>query len=84
MTVDESIRKLLGKRIRGVVLKQRGTTPKGQLFLLLDDCSYFEFYSTEGVISGTKQGVCGGDIESVREYMADSASITREYLEEPS
>ncbi len=58
---------LLGRRIKGVVVKESQRHPENQVFLLFSDGTYFEFY---GASMRGANGICWGDLESVRRYMA--------------
>lgn len=63
------VAEMLGKTIQAVVVKQceRGSLTE-QVFLVFDDDTYFEFYSSEGAIESAK-GVKTGTFAEVREYM---------------
>ena len=69
---------LLGKRITGVYVQENESSPRGQIFLVFDDATYFEFYSggSDGVIRGT-QGLDKGDIRHVRNLPSPENSIVR-------
>lgn len=62
---------ILGKTISGVYVRENKSNPSGQAFLVFDDGTYFEFYSTDP-IKGTK-GIDKGDLDRVIEI-----SIQRE------
>lgn len=67
-----SIRELVGKTISGVIVKL-GSSVKQQVFLLLSDGTWFEFYSSERMgYSGT---LSVGDADDVRRYMSDAQTI---------
>lgn len=76
---DEFLEQLVGKTIRGVVIKEReDSPPRSQVFLVFDDC-HFEFYSPEGSILPT-HGVWpthegGPPFKAVFDYMGDGATI---------
>jgi hypothetical protein len=78
---------LLGKRITGVVLKESDGTPRGQLFLIFEDGTHFEFYSSFDKVVPTKAlwtHTDGQTIENVRAYMGDTMRIVEEvYLLPP-
>lgn len=42
----EGISEIVGKRITGLVAKKQGKTPRTQVFLIFDDNTYIELYST--------------------------------------
>jgi hypothetical protein len=77
---------LLGKRIAGIVLKESEGTPRGQLFLIFDDGTHFEFYCSFDKVVPTKRlwpHENGQTIEDVRAYMGDNMRIVEEaYLDE--
>ena len=64
------VKKLIGKRIKGVVAKKRRESPQYQIFLIFSDNSYYEFYTSNCsneifTISGLQKG----GLKKVREYM---------------
>ncbi len=60
--------KMIGKRIKGVVVKESSSDlPRVQVFLLFTDDTYFEFYGS--TISGCND-VDHGGLEAVKSYMA--------------
>ena len=65
-----AVKKILGKRITGVVRK--GGYGVNNLFLIFDDDTYFEFY-TDGPIN-TAGRVDPGDMERVLKYMSPPKS----------
>lgn len=70
---------IVGRRIKGVVVKERRREPHSQVFLIFDDGTYYEFYSSS-MINGTSD-VSEGGVEQVRSYMPEHTMIL-EYLEE--
>jgi len=48
-----AISHILGKTISGVIVKEGDETPRGQVFLLFADGTYYELYS-DARIQGTK------------------------------
>lgn len=70
--MKDEVRQILGKRITGVVIKERKGEghPRGQLFLVFEDGTYYEFYTPFDTIS-TTGGVCRGTIGDVLNYMND-------------
>jgi len=71
--------KILGKKIRAVVAKRHPRSPKSQVFLVFDDGSSFEIYSSDGGISFA--GHLGGDLDWVRGYMNKLPGDVEEFLE---
>lgn len=73
--IKDEVEQIIGKRISGVVIKKTkkpGGSPTGQLFLLFDDGSYYEFY-TYGCDIGTTGGVVQeGSYDAVLNYMSDT------------
>lgn len=41
--IDKALRQMIGKTIAHVVIKE-GQSPKGQIFLVFEDDTYYEFY----------------------------------------
>jgi hypothetical protein len=88
MTQIGHLQQLLGKQITGIVLKESDASPRSQLFLLFDDGTHFEFYSSFDKIVPTK-GLWphqdGQTVKNVRAYMGDKMRIVEEvYLEGPA
>lgn len=52
--MKSGVRDIVGRRITGIIVKEASKTPRTQLFLVFDDGTYFEFYSTEDIQA------CGG------------------------
>lgn len=68
------IKSIIGRTIAGVLVKERGKTPCGQVFLLFTDGTYFEFYTTEGNIEDTS-GLRNGSFEDVKAYMPSGTIV---------
>jgi hypothetical protein len=62
------VKNIIGKTIAGVLVKERGNTPRGQVFLVFTDGTYFEFFGTEGNIEGTSD-LRHGTFDDVKAYM---------------
>ena len=77
---NEYLGELVGKTIRGVVLKEGASSPRSQLFLLFDNC-HFEFYSFSGDITPTR-GMCRDSEtpprDAVSAYKADGMHVVAE------
>jgi len=56
--------KLIGKTITGVYCRENLITPKGQVFLVFEDGTYFEMYTMSEAIKGTK-GLNNGALDDV-------------------
>lgn len=64
---------ILGKTIKAVIVKERQSAPRAQLFIVFSDDTYYEFYCAGNWISATG-GVDRGGIEAVRRYMPNPAT----------
>jgi hypothetical protein len=75
---------IIGKRITGVVVKQirKGGGPRGQLFLVFEDGSSFEFYSVDGCIVGAG-GLDRGGLVQVLRYLPDSHRVEWAAVRDP-
>jgi hypothetical protein len=69
---EDEIRKLVGKRIDGIVVAKHDRTPKNQVFLIFNDGTYYELYGDE--INGCKSIDQGGSKE-VRSYLKGRPGI---------
>ena len=66
----EGISEIVGKRIKGLVAKKQGESPRTQVFLLFDDNTYIELY---GTVTGEIQwhrGCDQGGLKEVENYVA--------------
>ena len=54
------VQKIIGKRIKGVVLKKLPNRPHSQLYLIFPDGTYFEFYTDGDQICATSAPYEGG------------------------
>lgn len=73
MYIKDEVEQIIGKRIRGVVIKQKTSGPSevsSQLFLLFDDDTYYEFYTCDEPLC-TTGGVDHGGLREVLDYMGD-------------
>lgn len=72
--------KIVGKQIKGVVIKEAYPSPDAQIFILFADNTYFEIYG--GEMHGAKDVYKGG-LEEVKSYMAGKGrGITFERVDE--
>jgi len=72
--------KIVGKRIKGVVIKEAYPSPDAQIFILFADNTYFEIYG--GEMHGAKDVYKGG-LDEVKSYMAGKGrGITFERVDE--
>jgi len=72
--------KIPGKRIKGVIVKQANSSlhsPMMAIFLVFDDDTHFEFYSTYGDILFTSNVYAGG-LAKVERYGAEALDIVFE------
>ena len=67
------IKDIAGKMIKGIVVKKSDRNPKSQVFLLFNDNTYYEFYSTEK-INGA-DGVDHGGMDAVKNYIPENTII---------
>jgi hypothetical protein len=77
-----TINEIIGKRIVGVIVKESDRWPKSQLFLLFDDNTYFELYSTYDEIRGAGDIDKGGQAE-IKELGKGSHKIVLEFHDDP-
>jgi hypothetical protein len=61
----ESLEVIIGKRIKGVVVKEGSQPPKKQIFLLFSDDTYYEIY---GNFCKGASGLDRGGLESIRAF----------------
>lgn len=74
MRIKDEVEQIIGKRIRGVVIKHKNNSAAAvtsQLFLLFDDNTYYEFYTYDSPLS-TTGGVDQGGLKEVLSYMNDT------------
>ena len=72
---------IVGKRIKGVVVKEADSPPTCQVFLVFSDDTHYELYTPSGDIRGTG-GVDEGGFEHVKKYMSSHSRIVFEYCED--
>ncbi len=71
---------MIGKRIKGIVVKESCNPPRAQVFLIFSDETHYEFYGEN--FRGTN-GVDPGGMAAVKDYMADPERfITFEKIDE--
>jgi len=70
------VAQIVGKRISGVIVKGCPTPPRAQIFLMFDDGTYYEFYSSVEITCAG--GVDRGGRKEVLNYMAGSTSVAFE------
>ncbi len=77
--IKDEVEQIIGRRIAGVVIKglkpgqavdEGSGSPTGQLFLLFDDGTHYEFYVAVGALH-TTGGVARGNLDDVLSYMGD-------------
>jgi hypothetical protein len=76
--MDHAIKGIVGKTIKGIVVKKSEVSqPRSQVFLVFDDDTHYEFYSTEK-INGIK-GIDPGGMGKVKEHISNVSEIIVEY-----
>ena len=70
---------IIGKCIKGVVVKESDTPPKKQVFLVFTDETYYEFYGED--FTGAK-GINKGGVKEVKNYMSEGSTIRFEACNE--
>ncbi len=71
-------KKIIGKTIAGVVVKESDHFPKSQVFLIFSDNTSFEFYSDESEIRGNTDIQPYG-LEGVKTYISRTHRIVQEF-----
>lgn len=56
MSVKDGVRELVGRTVTNVVVAENTRQPYTQVFLVLDDGTYYEFYGTVNSASGARLG----------------------------
>ena len=79
--MQQGVRNILGKRIKGVVVTEGSSGPRSQVFLIFSDNTYYEFFSFS-TIRGISE-VCEGGLEEVKDYMPANAILLECCEEEP-
>ncbi len=64
--MKDGIKQIMGKTIKGVVVKEDIYPSESQVFLIFTDGTYYEFYSKK--ISGTSE-VDRGGLKEIKDYM---------------
>lgn len=78
--IKDGVRKILGKRVAGVMVKNSANTPRAQVFLVFNDGTYYEFYSSVEISSGGS--IDPGGRKEIIEYMGKTTSLIFEAWEE--
>jgi hypothetical protein len=78
-SMTSGLAELVGKTITGVIVKEGGAGPRGQLFLVCSDNTYYEFFSGYAPIEGMGHMVEGG-AEDVKACL-DAADISCEVID---
>lgn len=74
-------KKIIGKTIAGVVVKESDHNPKSQVFLIFSDNTSYEFYSDETEIRGNTDIQPYG-LEGVKAYIPETHRIVNEFYDE--
>ena len=75
--MKDSVQEIVGKTISGIVIKEGDHSIQGQVFLVFDDNSCFEFWANS-LIYGTS-GLRKGGAEWARAYIADTMRCVLDY-----
>jgi hypothetical protein len=76
------IKDIIGKTITGVVYKESNENPSCQLFLILSDGKWFEFYTIRGASIIPTHSSYPGGLDGARKYLSPTMEITFEsYIE---
>src|SRR4051794_13923168 len=67
------LNQLVGKTITGIVITERASRPRGQVFIACSDNTYYEFFSIDSSIEGLSY-VAEGGIEEIM-ALTDKAEI---------
>ena len=81
--MKDGIKQIIGKTIKGVVVKKWNRPPWSQVFLLFSDHTYYELYAAGqpgSEISGAG-GVDRGGMREVKDYMPEAKIIFEAYDE---
>ena len=73
MSVAEGLPDILGKQIVSAMAKEGASDPRYQVFLVFDDNTYIEFYSSSRIF--VTHCVRPGGIEAARQYMPQNKII---------
>jgi hypothetical protein len=72
--MKSAISQIIGKTISGVLVKEsQGGDPTSQAFLVFDDNTYYELYSSRKICGAS--GVDPGGMKAAKEYMANREII---------
>ena len=72
MSWIDALKKIVGKRISGLVVARGPSAPRQQVFLVFDDGTYYELYGPE--FRGCKD-VDRGKMPQIREYLRGRRDI---------
>ncbi len=73
-TMKDAIKDIIGKTIKGVVVKKSDTrNPRSQVFLVFTDDTYYELYAESTIIGAG--GLDPGGMEKVRNYGSENKII---------
>lgn len=76
---------ILGKTIIGVIIKEnlQDRPPRSQLFLIFDDHSSYEFYSSDGYIQPTGGLDKNTSFREVYNYMSETMQVAGHAVADP-
>lgn len=76
-----NFKKIIGKTITGVVVKESNFNPRSQVFLIFSDKTSYELWSDAYRIEGNSE-IQNYGVEGVRAYMAETHRIVFEAHDE--
>jgi hypothetical protein len=74
MSVKDGVRELIGRTITRVIVAENPRQPNTQVFLVLNDGTYYEFYGSVNSASGSMPG---GAEDAARYAMEFGGKITK-------
>ena len=80
--MNDHIREIVGRTIKGVVVKESSEdSPSMQIFLVFSDGYYFEIYNSYGQLAWTK-GLNTGGMPEVRGCLSEVCGVVLEECDE--
>lgn len=81
--MNDALKDVVGKRIQGILVKERETgSPRKQLFLLFTDGTFYELWSVSSDFRGSRE-VDHGGLEKVRRYAGEDGIAFEIFDESP-
>lgn len=69
--MKEEIKDIVGKTIKGVVVRESDKAPQSQVFLVFTDGTYYELYTSGSFTISGASGCYSGDMQDVLDYIPD-------------